>query len=248
MSNLLPIYSGNIDDVTPLHQYDVNDIRHDVLLLRTNGNQLTYIVINRSNDTIVKRSSLPYSTKVLSILQEEVSSNFEYSIMQLDKTMGFIRNVSISNYVTLFLIIKHKLNNDKYIFQINIRNHNIANATLQLIDKFIGVPNEYIEVMIKKNVIFTDTVSVEDIQTHIMYIDSELSIRNTNNIKGLRVMVSNAEKEEYATLHNLEEPLDTTFPVVDTLTTKHFIYMQLPEGTTKAKFNFSTGMGFVNLS
>jgi hypothetical protein len=249
MSSLLALYSGDVSYSLHLHHYNVDNYDRDVIIIMNDSGQLNYIVVDRTKEKIIHKKSLPYLSKITNLLTK-IFPALTKNALVLDKICGVYDDKDTGPFelVTLFFIMRNSYLNTNYVVQMNISNHDTKNTQLILIENHLNTKNVYLDMLVKDNVVYNDISTIKTTNTYLMFVDVAHSItgsiRNAH-IKGLRLLVTDAEKEEFKSNFPDIELIDTYHPIVDIWSKQQIIFMQLTEDSKRLSFNFSTGMGFI---
>ena len=244
---MIPLFSGDAKFITHLHVYKDENPDQDLVLISNKQGILSYYLLDRIKVSIVKRKPFPYLSKVKNLIQEK----YPYVSTQnteLIKVIGlFDKFTNPIPTVTVFLIMYNSSYDVNFIVQVNILNHDIQNAEYILLESYQESKNQYMDLLVKENVLITDTQKIADYHAYIMFVNTQ----NNNNkmggayVEGLRVLVSNEEKAEFKEHFPLLDMPYTLFPVVDIWTERNHKFVQLPINTVQTSFSFSTGLGYL---
>lgn len=244
---LTPIFTGTTKVVAPLHLYNnnVNNKQDVIIVVSTPYDVIRYIVVDNINEEVVYDEPL----MCLDTIKNNIIKNFTNitnNDIYIQSVFGLSNLSNSTPYTSLFIMLKNKVNVNRYLVQINITNHDTTNLDIQYIETHIGVQNIYMDVLVQHNVLISDFKSNDDIDVYITYINIEDNDGNlaAANIEGLRLLVTDNEKQEFMDSCSIVLP-STIYPIVDIWTQDHHALFKLTDDTNKVQFNFSTGVGFL---
>lgn len=245
-TSMIPLFSGDAKFITHMHVYKDDNPDQDLVLIANMQGILSYYLLDRIKVSIVKRKPFPYISKVSNLLKE----HYPYVSIQnteLLKVMGlFDKTTNPVPTATIFLIMHNKMYDVNFIVQVNILNHNVQNAEYILVDKYRESKNQYMDLLVKENVLITDTQKIADYHSYIMFINTQGNGKIGGcYVEGLRIMVSNEEKLEFKQNFPSIDLPHTLFPIVDVWADRNAKFVQLPHNTVQTSFSFSTGLGYL---
>jgi len=245
-NQLATIFTGTYRIISPLHHYN-NDATEDVVIIITAPyDGINYIAINNINNTVISRVSLPCMDKLKDTILENDSS-ITRNDLSITSVFG-IYNSSISvniKIATVFFVLVNMHTLENYLVQVDVTNHDPNNLIITPITKFFNSNNVYFDTTVTTNVTVNDYTNVSEIDAYITFVDAgPTNTLSSASIEGIRILVSDAEKQLFAVGNNIVLP-DTIYPLVDIWSNQHRQFFQLTEDTEKIKLNFSTGLGFI---
>jgi hypothetical protein len=242
---MIPIITANIKFFHPLHLYqNAPEYNLDALVIGEKNDRLMYVVLDRNSEAVLTRHAIPYKSATTRLF-----NTYFPEMDQTDTTLvhafGFYRVYDDKNLATIFIVQQHRASRRYYLAQCNILDHDTSDFELMAISKYLDVEIKFIDVMIRKSSIYTDTKSVSDYDTYIM--STSANAKGRECVDGIRVLVTDEDKVEFAEVNNCTL-LPTDFPIVDQWTDDRFKFYDLPEHVQEHAFNFSTGMGLIRFS
>lgn len=244
---MIPLYSGEVKFINHLHLYKDDNPVEDIMIICDSRDALIYCAMDRINFKIKVRTSFPYSTKLTALLSESFP-HITFDSFKINKIMGlYDKNSSVANLSTVFFVVDVPAMQEKHLVQANIRNHDPKNAEFLLVEGHQRTKYIYLDMLVKKQVLINDTSSSTDIDTFLMYIKTTDPSKVANMyVEGVKLLVRQDEIVEFKT-HHPDVTLPTTmFPIVDVWSKNNIKFFQLTQDTSKVKFNFSTGLGFLD--
>jgi|GEM_PF-4991054 len=252
MSTMIPITSDKLIIYQNLHCYK-NEIKdEDIVILVSNTNSVSYVVIDREKFIVKYKTRLRFLSRVVSQLSKFVPGIKETDLI-IENAFGILDNSEYPKhtYSSIFFIIRN-IAGFHYVAQVNVKDHNTDLDKIQISvifdDKIFDTLNIILEIMSRDSIMFSDTKSKATYDNYLLYIDTnDTGDLKHSQIKGIHVLVSEEEKEEFAEKNNIELPY-SKFAVVDIWTGKHEVIMNVPAGAKSVKFSFSTGMGMFSFN
>ena len=103
----------------------------------------------------------------------------------------------------------------------------------------------YFDTVVTNNTTINDFKSLTNTDAYLTYINMDnKETLSMSNVEGILILVTTLEKEEYTTKYSLDA-LNLDYAYLDSLLRVPRIFFKLTDDTTKIKFNFSTGLGFL---
>ena len=246
-TTLTPIFSGTPKIIAPIHKYNAKDTAQDVIVIVDGTYDVVhYIVMDNVFETIISRDRLT----IIGALKQNIADNFKDTtadMLVIQNVFGVHNTNNIDVYTTLFLEIKHKFKNRRYLVQLNITDNDVTTAETLLVETHMSTENIYMNTFIRDNVFINDYKTINTTDAYIAYINVD-GIEGTDianaGIQGLRLLVTDEEKADFVQTMGITIP-ETVFPVVDIWSEDAFTFFNLTADTIDVKFNFSTGLGFL---
>ena len=237
---MIPIVTANILFFQPMHLYQFTpEYNLDVVLIGETNHRLSYIAIDRATENVVARHAIPYRSATTRAFKPYFPSLYQTDLT-LENAFGIYRIFNDDVLVTFFIVQKHPGSKKYFLAQCNMKNHDLRTIEYLGIINHTNTTNSFLDIMIRKSSVYTDTKSISEYDAYIMIKGT--NERNTNCVEGIRVLITDSEKSEYEKSHNLSF-IETIYPVVDQWTGRNFRFYDFPGKVIDHSFSFSTGMG-----
>lgn len=244
-NKMIPLFSGDVKQINHLHIYKDDNPAEDLVLVVNQDDIITYYLLDRVNVKILKRKPLPYLSKVTQLLKSYYPYISSYNISLLKVFGLFDKKTNPVPVCTIYFIMYNYNYDENFIVQMNIKNHDTINAEFILVNKYRRSKNQYLDLLVKQNVLINDYQKIADVHSYIMFINVQDAAINGSYIEGLRMLVSYEEKQEFKEHNPTIEFPDSMFPVIDEWSVLNTKFIQLPHDTERVSFSFSTGLGYI---
>jgi hypothetical protein len=246
MSNTLTtVFTGCYKIISPLHNYDKESSTEDVIIIITSPyDGIVYIVVNSTNNKLIVRKQLACLDDIKNKIIQAYPQVRRDDLV-IDAVFGIHNTSNNSKITTVFIVIKHICTLKNYMIQLDINNHKTNNINITGLSKFFDTNNVYFDTTITTNTTINDTKTINDTDAYITFVAAgDNNSLSSADIEGVRVLVTDNEKEEFMNGANILLP-DQIYPIVDVWSTIHRKFFKLTEDTNKIRLNFSTGLGFI---
>ena len=240
MSNLLPLYSSEMNLVKEIHRYGkvYQDDFFDMFICVDSLSIMYCYIIDKVNFKIHKREIVKYHNYVRDSLFNINNEFFEVELKDVD---GFWRRDENGVLQIVIYLYFYDYKGKVYNFQLQYLDMDFETFDFKFLKDISGLYNRMVGLLIKKDFMFNDYKSIRTYDTYLMFIkDVQKGIRG-KKVYGYRVLVTKNEKEEYNNKYNKDIKIDTIPYVV---TEQSPIIYALPDDVVDTKFNFSTGLVF----
>ena len=243
---LLDLHSGSIKLYSTISHYDHDYVTYDLVTVVNSYNQLLMYVVNRSKVTLHKKISIPYLSSTIELLKPDFPFVSQTTV-ELNQVFGMYDDAK--NHVTLFLQLYHRLQKTIFLIQVDMDNFDISTINILPVENLCHSKKIVLGIMSKKDMTFTDAKIISIRDTYIMIVNTDdPAVIGGKSVEGIRVLMTDEEKQEFSNkFTNITLP-DTKNPVVDIWNEQRYRFYNLPKDTTTINVSFSTGMAVVDLN
>ena len=239
----LPLFSGIQKHIKLIHKRGTyqSKVKYEPVVTLGYDNMIKVYVIDTELFQVRQRFSVPYYFKLMQNIDSELRP-----IIELIDGFWYMQDSEIK--LTLFVFARIR----GYSFTIaQIDYDNILDLSpdishFRVWHEFEKTEKFVAGLLMKENLVFNDYKTVDAIDTYIMYVDYSNHTLDDKWVQGYHVLVSDAEKQDFASKHP-EIEVDPKYPYINFVDKPTVLY-KLPSKSEKIQFQFTSGLLYVRFT